>query len=390
MDVAPPVSCPECGGRQLTADDAQPGFLVCLCGVKQPDPSHPGVTHRRDAAAGAPPPPPPVDAELLTDGKLQPPPPPGEPPPEGELAAAPAAASSEPSPQRPQQKKKPVTNAKLRIPKWMPEVGRRLGGAPKFAIKEALRLYGKASKDSKRQGCNEWGLALAALGGVLHRHQLEASARELCDASVGGPNHKGPYVKPEQLDACAKVVARVQRTSLGAAADEPLPSPLAAHFASQLCEELQPARLSKARPRARACMRARALSLRACAALAVATNLSSSRRVGQGCARGRGACEPAGARARRDATRVRRRRLHAHLRAPPAQGEGDGAKGGGGAPPAPLAIGSERAAIRTRLTVATTTGLSPRDHSRSADTVPRARRARRLGLRRRRVSSTTR
>ena len=52
--------------------------------------------------------------------------------------------------------KSPAT-AKQKIPKWLPEVAKRLGGVPRFVVKDAKKLYDRATKDTKRQGCTEFG-----------------------------------------------------------------------------------------------------------------------------------------------------------------------------------------------------------------------------------------
>ena len=139
--------CPECGQRQFTHDESDPGFLVCLCGLKLPLPELP--------------PPPPA-------------PPPAHPPPPLAAAEPPAGSPVEPpadgsTPQRaaqPQKKKPAASTIKAKIPKWLPEVAKRLRGVPRFVVKESIRLYSKVSKDTKRQGCTEWGLALAHYHGT--------------------------------------------------------------------------------------------------------------------------------------------------------------------------------------------------------------------------------
>ena len=192
------------------------GVRICLCGLKLP--SHLAIRTRRC--------------------RDSPPPPSIEPPPEDTPTVMAQQTTSTPTRAHPQPKKKPApSSAKAKIQKWLPEVGKRLRGVPRFVAKEALRLYGRALKETKRQGCTDWGLALASLDRVLRTNQLEITRQELCQATaVGG---KIPSVKLEQLEACVKVVARVTRQ--GACNDAViLPSPLAAHFASMLCEELQP------------------------------------------------------------------------------------------------------------------------------------------------------
>lgn len=148
--------------------------------------------------------------------------------------------TGEPTQQRltPQgQRERPlVNNQKAKVAKWLFRVARRLQGVPKFVVKRAIQLYGRASKDTKRQGCSEWALALASLDLVLHDNQLTFKKAELCEASAV---QRSAGVKLDQLEASIRVVQRVQRQ--GAGSDGPKFSPpLAAHFAETLCAELQP------------------------------------------------------------------------------------------------------------------------------------------------------
>ncbi|KAL1496733.1 hypothetical protein AB1Y20_014326 [Prymnesium parvum] len=183
-----PSICAECGAHQLTPLAADPALLVCVCGLKQPSPARP------------PPPPP-------------------------------AATPKPPPPKR----KPPPAAVKHKVPEWLGDVAARLRGVPRFLLKEAVRLYGRACKEPERGGASSFALALASLESCLRAHQLDATRRQLCEASCGCG---GGGVKPEQLEAAARVVARV------AGAAPPVRAPLAAHLAAMLSEALQP----KAKP----------------------------------------------------------------------------------------------------------------------------------------------
>ena len=277
-------TCPECGGRQFSPD-TEVGFIVCLCGLRQTDPqaSASAAPSNPDAMQGG-------EQGRLTSDKLEPggeqqdgelllsPPPLPPLPPPSVAGESPGPRSAKPAKPKP---KSPVSQ-KQKIPKWLPEVAKRLGGVPRFVVKEARKLYDKATRDTKRQGCSEFGaspapspafyrspplplpcpspalplhtpscwracphnsmtwlhagLALASLDNALHKHQLTFTKQELCKATALGPAVKTPTVKLEQLEACLRVVQRVQRQ--GADEDAPLPAPLAAHFAALLCDEL--------------------------------------------------------------------------------------------------------------------------------------------------------
>ena len=148
----PPPSgpcCPECGGRQLAPDES--GRLVCLCGLMQPDPLQPfdgvqrelrptqgetlnakregaQVEYAQEGQVGG------GGLRVVVEDSLSAGSPYGQ-------SAEPEAGAATPTQRSAKQpaktKPKSPATAKQKIPKWLPEVAKRLGGVPRFVVKDA-------------------------------------------------------------------------------------------------------------------------------------------------------------------------------------------------------------------------------------------------------------